>query len=81
MERPTCLCCLHYRQHYIFDGRQCVAVNCGHCTHLRPKHRKPNSNACSHYIPSPTTEQDRAYELMTAELLRYLLTRDPPQQE
>lgn len=76
MEHPTCRSCVHFRQHYIFDNRQCAAANCGHCTHLRPKHRKPDSDACPHYVPSPTTDQDRAFELMTAELMRYLLTRE-----
>ncbi len=49
----VCANCMYFIQHYIPGGYpfppEHQAINCGHCTHMRLKHRSPYAEACSHW--------------------------------
>lgn len=74
MSDLSCRNCGYYRQHYAFDKRRIFRVYCGHCTLLKAKRKKPDSNICEHFV---FTEPDECAfatkEYLSKELLRYLL--------
>ena len=74
MNTNRCNTCAHYRQHYALDDRRIFRVYCGHCTFLKVKRRKPDTEACEHYIPSAPDETAFASkEYLSKELLSYVL--------
>ena len=82
MESLTCETCVHFIQHYRLEEDSCAAVNCGHCTYPRLKHRKPLTEACIHYAPrlSPPALPDRKKVIyyLTTEVLQYILRYELP---
>ena len=82
MDFPNCKNCEHLHQHYVLDKQSCTAVNCGHCSYPRLKHRKPNTPACTYYLPTDHTEDlpDRAAVInyLTTEMLEHILSLELP---
>ena len=83
MRNEVCKNCIHYRQHYILDIECCIPVNCGHCTNIRIKHRKPDSSACDCFKLQTNTvlpnRQETIYFLTTEFLKRILEKPLPPE--
>lgn len=86
MNLTYCKTCVHYRRHYTLDNQSCTAVDCGHCTYPRTKHRLPEHPACSYFelrtAPPALPDRDRVIHYLTTELLQYILSLDlPPRQD
>jgi len=46
-----CYTCKHFYQHYGRSGKgRYYKLYCGHCSHPKIKHRKPDKEACEHYV-------------------------------
>ena len=85
MDTPICKNCTHYHQHYILDDQRCAAVNCGHCTYPRLKHREQTHPGCTHFqpraTPCPLPDRGQVIHFLTTDLLQYILSLDlPPEQ-
>lgn len=75
MEKKTCHCCGHYRQHYTFDSRKIFRVYCGHCTIATRKCKRPDSAICENFISAAPVENVFASkEYLSKALLQYLLS-------
>ena len=78
MDKKYCGSCEYFHQHYILNGRGIVRVYCGHCTYQRIRTRRPDRDACDHYVPAPPDEDAFATrEYLSKELLRYVLKLEP----
>ena len=77
MEKTYCKSCIHYKQHYILDGKSIVRIYCGHCMKkkARAMGRKPNAAICDQYIPCPPDEEAFASrEYLSKALLEKVLS-------
>ena len=85
MDKKQCKNCIHFYQHYILDEQRCTAVNCGHCSYPRPKHRKPENRGCDHYQertqPPGLPDRKAVIDFLTTDLLRYILSLELPPEE
>lgn len=74
MNENTCQNCAHYYQHYAFNKRKIIKVNCGHCVIPRLRNRRPYTAACEHFVAGPPDQDAFATkEYLSKELLQYLL--------
>ena len=74
MDQNTCSTCAYYRQHYTFDRCKIFRVYCGHCTHRKPKTKRPDSKTCENYIRSqPDEDAFITREYLSKALLEYML--------
>lgn len=74
MSNQCCANCCYYLGHYTFDARRIFRVNCGHCTLGQPRFKKPDTQSCNNYLPSPPQEDTFvSKEYLSKELLRYML--------
>lgn len=81
MEKETCRFCTHFHQHYILDSQRCVTVNCGHCTHPRIKHRKPDTPACEYFqecTDMDLPDRSRVIDFLTTTFLEEILKKALP---
>ena len=77
MGTQSCKTCAHYRQHYTFDQRKIFRIYCGHCTYQKIKTRRPDTKACTHYLPAETVETAFvSREYLSKALLEYMLRLD-----
>ncbi len=75
MSTNMCNTCVYYQQHYAFDKRRIFRVYCGHCTFLKGKRKKPDSNVCENYVPAEPDEAAFATkEYLSKTLLEYVLS-------
>ena len=84
MENAKCGSCAHFRQHYILDKQSCRAINCGHCSQPRLKHRRPEQAACLHYAPCTDNALPNRREVihyLTTDFLQYILQLELPPEE
>ena len=81
----TCRTCTHYRQHYVLDELGCIAIDCGHCTYPRLKHREPENKGCQHYVlrlvPLTLPDRESVVRFLTGELLQYILRLNLPEEK
>lgn len=79
MNDQSCKDCRFFLQHYILDEQSCTAINCGHCTHRRLKHRQPDTPGRSHFLPRGTPPPMPATKhFLSLELLRWVQSLDFP---
>ena len=74
MERKKCGNCSYFVQHYGLGDRSFYRLYCGHCTRFAPKGRKPDTQACEHFVAGEA-DADRFVtgEYLSKELLQYVL--------
>ena len=81
MDKEICRNCVHYRRHYTLDKECCMAVNCGHCTYARIKHRKPDTPACDYFkaqIHAELPNREETIYFLTTEFLKRILEKPLP---
>ena len=86
METQICKNCTHFRQHYTVDAEHYSALNCGHCTWPRIKHRKPDSKACEHFVlqtePPLLPNRRSVVHFLHTRFLEYIMEMPlPPERE
>ncbi len=75
MDNSLCKDCKHYMQHYGLDGKGFFPLYCGHCTHLRVVHRRPDQKGCKNFISGENREKAFASkEYLTKALLDWIAT-------
>lgn len=73
--RETCSSCKHFLQHYCLGESKLFRVNCGHCTAVKPRSRRPGSKACGQFLPGPAdTDAFATEEYLSKALLVRLLS-------
>ena len=74
MDKQLCGNCVHFHQHYVLDAKRIFRIRYGHCSFSRVKKRKPDDNACDHYVYAPP-DQDAfvTKEFLSKTLLAYFL--------
>lgn len=77
MDENKCRECKYFIQHYsLFKGRL-QQINCGHCTFLRAKTKKPTAQVCKDFeVREESTEEFVTKEYLTKELLKRVLEMD-----
>lgn len=74
MDQRKCKNCAYFLQHYILNDTGLLAVQCGHCTHIRAKTKRPDSNACADFTAgTPDTHRFATRKYLTEKLLQYTL--------
>ena len=74
MEKPVCGGCVHYRQHYTFDGQRIFRVYCGHCTLQKVRRKSPDARACDDFdMAVPLEEKFVSKEYLSKALLQHVL--------
>ena len=74
MDNNFCKTCAYYRQHYTFDHCKIFRVYCGHCTYQKAKTKRPDAQACEHYLWSESAENAFATkEFLSKVLVEYVL--------
>lgn len=74
MDEKQCKTCKYFMQHLALNKRRLFRVYCGHCTLGKSKRKKPDANACEHYLPGTSLEEAFATrEYLSKELLQYML--------
>ena len=75
MDKNICNTCVHYRQHYTFDNRKIFRVYCGHCTYQKVRPKRPDAEACAHYLLSESAENAFVTkEYLSKVLMNYMLS-------
>ncbi len=71
MDQNKCKDCAHFLQHYILNDTGLLAVQCGHCTHIRAKTKRPYAKACSDFATgTPDTARFATRAYLTKKLLQ-----------
>ena len=82
MDTPYCETCTHFKQHYYLDDQYCTALDCGHCTYPRLRHRKASAPACKHYVvrdkPPRLPDRHGVIHFLTVKMLEHILTLELP---
>ena len=69
-----CKDCANFYQHYGLSDKKLFALNCGHCTHRKPRHKSPLSAVCDQFSPAAKTKELFASkEYLSKALLKYIL--------
>ena len=74
MSEIRCKNCRHYVRHYGLGKDRLFRLNCGHCSLVRPRQKRPDTKACPNFEPGPPDEAAFATkEYLSKELLKYVL--------
>lgn len=77
MDGPICKNCTHFCRHYTLSKDHCTAIDCGHCSYPRLKHRKANAAACIHYVcrekPPTIPKRKEVINYLTTDVLEYIM--------
>ena len=66
-------------QHYTLAERKLFRVYCGHCVHIKPRHKRPDTKVCENFAPGEKdTDAFVTEEYLTKALLQRLLSMRLP---
>ncbi len=73
MENAVCRQCQNFVQHYGLSNKCLYRIYCGHCTLGRTKTKRPDTKACSQFVPGVMdTERFASKEYISKYLLDYM---------
>ena len=80
MERSLCKDCRYFVRHYLLTEDRAAAVNCGHCTAVRRRHRNANAAACEKFEKGehPLPQREPVVNFLTTSFLEYVLSLPLP---
>jgi len=68
MDTHICKNCVHFHQHYVLNSHRGVAIDCGHCSYSRRKHRSATASACVHFtfreMPAPLPDREKVIDFL-----------------
>ncbi|MBE5784470.1 MAG: hypothetical protein E7330_01590 [Clostridiales bacterium] len=73
--QQVCKNCRYFMQHYTLAERKLFRVYCGHCVHIKPRHKRPDTKVCENFAPGEKdTDAFVTEEYLTKALLQRLLS-------